>query len=140
MKNQLQNWLQETLNRLFIKQPKYFKYWTWLSYLLMAICGIPYILQQAHNIWPSFQLPDAIIILSNKFVTGASAAMLLMSKLVVKTPQVGQTTEGQAVQVTSPTQMPFTSKSEAAEIEKKKPPLETIPEVPAAPGDNKPNV
>lgn len=134
MNNLLLNWLQETLNRLFIKQPKYFKYWTWLSMFGMAVSGIPYVLVQFNII-----LPEPFATFSNKFVSGMSIAMYWMSKLVVRTPQVGKTTEGQAIQVTSEKEMPFTAKSEAAEVAKEKPPLEVIPEVPEkAPEENKP--
>lgn len=127
------NWIEETLNRLFIKQPKYFKYWTWLSMILMVVSGIPYLLQQVHNIWPSFKLPDAIVLLSNKFVSGASLAMLWMSKLVVKSPIVGKTDEGHAIHVTNEEKMPFTTNSEKKDIEKQKPPVQEMPEVPEAP-------
>lgn len=125
MNNLLINWLQETLNRLFIKQPKYFKYWTWLSMVGMVVSGIPYVLTAL-----GITLPEPFATTSNKFISGVSIAMFWMSKLVVKTPQVGKTTEGQAIQVTSEKEMPFTAKSEAAEVEESKPPLETIPEVP----------
>lgn len=126
--NPLFDWFQETLNRLFIKQPKYFKYWTWLSMVGMAISGIPYLLT-----WFGVVLPEPLASTSSKFFTGVSVAMFWMSKLVVKTPQVGQTTEGQAVQVTSEKQMPFTAKSEAKEIESKEPPPKVLPSVPETP-------
>ncbi len=125
MNNPLLNWLQETLNRLFIKQPKYFKYWTYLSYFGMAICGIPYVLNML-----GIHLPEPFSTMSNKFISGVSVALFWMSKLVVKTPQVGQTTEGQAVQVTSEKQLPYTAKTEAAEVAAKEPPPPVLPEVP----------
>lgn len=125
MKGGILLWLQETLNRLFIKQPKYFKYWTYLSYVLFAISGIPYLVNQFN-----ITLVEPFASMSNKLITGASVIMFWMSKLVVKTPVVGSTTEGQAVQVTSQKDMPFTSRSEAKEIADKIPPIKTIPEVP----------
>lgn len=128
MNGTLLNWLQETLNRLFIKQPKYFKYWTWLSYLLMAICGIPYVLSSLN-----IELSEPFATLSSKFISGIGVALFWMSKLVVKTPVVGQTTEGQAVQVTSEKDMPFSAKSEAKEVDQTKPPVEVLPSVPEEP-------
>src|SRR6186997_2436264 len=111
MTNPLVLWLQETLNRLFINQPKYFKWWTYLSYFLMALCGIPYLLSSLNIV-----LPEPFATLSSKFLSGVAVMMFWMSKLVVKTPAVGQTTEGQSVQVTSEKEMPYTAKSEAKEI------------------------
>lgn len=91
----LRKWLVETLNRLFIKKPKYFKYWQWVSIALMSICGIPYMLVQF-----SVSLPDWLQVLSNKFVSGASIAMLIMSQLTVKPPDQPQPV--------NPEKMPFT--------------------------------
>lgn len=130
MANPLILWLQETLNRLFIKQPKYFKYWTYLSYFGMAICGIPFILTSLH-----IELPEPFATFSSKFISGMAVMMFWMSKLVVKTPVVGATTEGQAVQVTSKGSMPFTSKTEAEDVDKSQPPIEVLPSVPETPPD-----
>lgn len=115
------NWLSETLNRFFIKQPKYFKYWTWLSYAAMAISGIPYVLVQFN-----IHLPEPFATLSNKAVTWCAFVMLFMSKLAVKTPVVGQTETGLEVKVTDEKKMPFSAKVEKKEIAEKIPSPEVL--------------
>ena len=99
-----------------MKQPKYFKYWTWLSYGLIAISGIPLLLVQFNII-----LPQPFATLSNKFVSGVGTAMFIMSKLAVKTPIIAQTEAGQAVNVLNIQKMPFTAKTEAKEVSEENP-------------------
>lgn len=133
MSNPLADWLTETLNRLFIKQPKYFKYWTWLSVAGMVISGIPYVLTALGII-----LPEPFASTSSKFISGVSVAMFWMSKLVVKSPQVGKTTEGQAVHVTNEKKMPFTSADEKKDAQEAVPPPPVLPSVPETPPKTKP--
>lgn len=121
----LTDWITETLNRLFIKQPKYFKYWSWLSYAGMGVSGVPYLLT-----WFGVELSEPFATLSNKFVTGVSVAMYWMSKLAVKTAPVAQTETGEAIKITDDKKMPFTSKSEAKDVDKTVPPPPVVPEVP----------
>lgn len=128
MANPLTDWLQETLNRLFIKQPKYFKYWTWLSVAGMVISGIPYALTAL-----GITLPEPFASTSSKFISGVSIAMFWMSKLVVKSPPVGQTLQGSEIRVTDEKKMPFTAADEKKDVEETKPPLEVIHEVPETP-------
>lgn len=106
------DWLQETLNRLMMKRPAYFKYWTWLSSAAMILCGIPYLLHQ----FPDVILPDWAHVLSNKVVSWAAIVMFIMSQLTVKNPIVGQTQEGTPVKAADETKMPFTTKVEAIKV------------------------
>lgn len=119
------NWIQETLNRLFIKQPKYFKYWSWLSGAVVVVCGIPYVLVQFN-----IHLPEPFATLSNKAATAAATVAFVMSMLAVKAPTVGQTEEGSEIKVTNDKKMPFTANAEKKEVEKAVPPVQTIPNVP----------
>ncbi len=121
----LLNWIRETLNRLFISKPEYFKYWTWLSYLVLLVSGVPYLLTQFN-----ITLPEPFATLSNKFFSGVGVAMYIMSQLTVQNPVVGQTEQGHAITVLDTAKMPFTTKTEAIDIKESKPPPEVIPEVP----------
>jgi len=122
------NWLRETLERLFMKSPKFFKIWQLISTLTMIISGVPYILTAL-----GVHLPEPFSTLSNKVVTFCGATALLMSSLTVKTDPVAQTEEGKAITVLPTDKLPFTKKTEAKEVQDKVPPPPVIPEVPIKP-------
>lgn len=127
----IKDFLQETLNRLFMHKPKYFLYWQIVSYVGMAVCGIPYLLQQ----FPDLILPDWMQWLSSKLISAFSFAMFVMSQLTVNAPTVGTTTEGTSIKVIDETKMPFTAKAEEKKVEGSVPPPPTIEEVPEAGND-----
>lgn len=121
----LKDWIQETLNRWFIKKPKYFTYWQWATGVTTAICGIPYILVQFN-----VTLPEPFASLSNKVVTWAAGAAFMMAQLTVSTPTVAQTEAGSAVKVTDKEKMPFTTKVEDKKVDDAvpPPPVADVPE------------
>lgn len=118
------DWLTETLNRFFHNQPQYFKYWTWLGYALTLISGLPYLIVQFH-----IKLPEPFATMSNKFISGVAIALVVMSKLTIKNPTVGQTKQGEAVKVTSEKTLPFTAKAEKQVVEDTEPQPPVIKEI-----------
>jgi hypothetical protein len=113
----IKDWLQETINRLFIKKPKYFIYWQWISGLATMICGIPFLLKNLN-----IELPDPFDTFSNKLVTWVGFAIFVMGQLTVSAPPVAQTPEGGAVKTIDDKKMPLTAKSEAKKVEEMIPP------------------
>jgi hypothetical protein len=116
------NWLRETLQRLLLKSPKFFKIWSWFWGAVMFISGIPYLLTQFGVV-----LPEPFASLSNKVAATAGLIGLFMSSMTVKTAPVAQTEEGKAITVLPTGKLPFTEKSEAQEVEATKPPPPVIP-------------
>jgi hypothetical protein len=119
------NWLRESLQRLFMKSPRFFKIWQLISSLTMLLSGVPYILTAL-----GVNLPEPLSTMSNKIVTYCAATALFMSSLTVKSPPVGQTEEGKAVTVLPTDKLPFTQKSEAIDVAKTVPPPPIVSEIP----------
>lgn len=130
----LKDWFKESWQRFKMKRPRFFIILSRIASLVILIPGIPYGLRQAEHILLQFGIhytfPEILTVLSNKFALGLGVGMKVASWLTVKTTPVGQTTEGQAITVLDKDKMPFTTKSEAKDVEESKPPLEVIPEVP----------
>ena len=120
------NWLRETLERLFMKSPTFFKIWQIIATLMMIISGVPYILTAL-----GLHLPEPFSTLSNKVIAFCGATALFMSSLTVKTQPVAQTEEGKAITSLPTDKLPFTKKTEADEVAKTIPPppiVEGLPE------------
>lgn len=131
----LKDWLKESWNRFKMKQPKFFTILSRIASLVILIPGIPYTLRQIENgllefAGITYNFPDFLTVLSNKLAIGIGVGLKIGSWLTVKTTPVGQTAEGQAITVLNKEKMPFTTKSEAKDVEETKPPLEVLPEVP----------
>jgi type II secretory pathway component PulC len=119
------NWLRETLQRLFMKSPTFFKIWQIISTITMVLAGVPYILTAL-----GIHLPEPFSTMSNKIVTFCAATALFMSSLTVKTQPVAQTEEGKAVTVLPTNKLPFTQNTEAQEVKDAMPPppVANVPE------------
>lgn len=118
------DFISETLQRLFQKSPKFFKWWQIVSGIFTIGAGIPYLLVQCN-----VHLPEPFATMSNKAITFFAAGAWFMSKLTVKSPPIAQTENGEAITVLDKTKLPFTTKSEAKEIEQTVPPPPVISEV-----------
>lgn len=117
--NMFISFIQETIQRLFQKSPKFFKLWQIVYGGLILLTGVPYTLTQF-----GVSLPEPINTMSNKAVAFFAAGAWLMSRLTVKSTPVAQTEEGKAITLLDSKKLPFTTKTEAKEIE------ETIPQPP----------
>jgi len=108
--NALILFLQETLQRLFTKSPKFFKVWMIISGVLVLITGIPEALEALGiaNI-PVFW-SDAI----NTAVAWASRAAFIMSLLTTQNTPVEVKEDGAIVTTQSAKSLPFTAADAAA--------------------------
>lgn len=123
--SQLVNFLTEAWNRLRTKSPKFFFILQLLGASLTLAGYIPSMLQQ----WFNVIVPGHIITMCediSKYAAGFFGASMLSAKAKI----VGKTDEGNAIVVTNEKNLPFSAKVEQKEIDKTKPPIEVIPEVP----------
>jgi len=136
----LKDWLNEAWHRFRMKQPRFFVILDRIASLVILIPGIPYALKQIEEALLQFGVhytfPIILTVLSNKFAVGMGMGLKLGSWLTVKTQPVGQTEEGKAITVLETSKMPFTSKSEAKDVDEQKPPPPILPEVPEPKPDN----
>jgi len=106
--NQVLNFLQEMLQRLFTKSPMFFKVWVFISSAFVLITGVPDFLSMFH-----VQIPN----LWNEHVTQAvawsSRAMLFMSALTTQSKPTAITEDGTILKKTDEKKLPFTAKNEA---------------------------
>lgn len=128
----LLKWLQETLNRFFIKRPEYFKYWGVISNFLMLLSGLPYLIQGVAWVF-GFEVPGIVDIMANKLAFGIGIGLKMMTMLTVKSPAVAQTEEGSAVKVTDEKKFPFTSQAEKKDVDETVPPPPVVTDVPEKP-------
>lgn len=138
----LKDWLKESWQRFKMESPKFFTILNRLASLIILIPGLPYTLRQIENILFEFGVvytfPDILTVLSNKLAIGIGLGLKLGSWLTVKTTPVAQTEAGQAITVLEKSKMPFTTKSEAKEVEEIFPPPPVVPEVPEPEEINEP--
>lgn len=126
----LADFFREMLNRLKTKSPVFFKVLMIVAASLTFAGYLPSALQR----WMDVDVPGQMISICEaiaKYATG----FLFACGLTVKTPTVGQTTEGSEVKVTDPVAMPFTAKKEKQDVAKEVPPPEVLEEVPETPAD-----
>jgi len=119
------NFLRETLERVFQKSPKFFKWWQIISGVFTFFTGVPWILEQFN-----INLPPPFDVMANKAIAFFSAGALFMAQFPVKATTVAQTEEGKAVTVLNTTNLPFTQKSEAKDVKETQPPppIANVPE------------
>lgn len=111
--------LQELLQRLFTKSPKFFKIWTIISGTLVLITGIPDFITFL-NI-NGFTLPNLWNTEVTKAVAWASRAALFMSLLTTQSKPVGvvSTNDGaMVIKATDDKQLPFTAATEQKSADK----------------------
>lgn len=116
--NQILLFLQETLQRLFTKSPKFFKIWTLVFSILTLITGIPELLTYLGVV-----LPTEIAFFASKFIAYVSMGCLLMSKLTTQSKPTGVTDEGVLLKKTDDVALPFTTQAEVKANKKELPVL-----------------
>lgn len=110
MKANILTFLQENIQRLFTKSPKFFKIWTIVSTILVLITGIPDLI----NSLPfHVTIPDLWNARVTVAVAWASRAALFMSLLTTQSSAVGVTPGGNVVKMTADDKLPFTAATEA---------------------------
>ena len=101
-------WLQENIQRLFVKSPTFFKVWIWISGALVLITGVPeFITAMPFNI----TIPDLWNAKITLIVAWASRGVLLMSLLTTQSKPAAITTTGAVLKVTD-NKLPFTAVTE----------------------------
>lgn len=116
MKANVLTFLQENLQRLFTKSPKFFRIWTIVSGALVLITGIPELISALPF---DVHIPDLWNAKVTEAVAWASRAALFMSLLTTKSEPVGVTAGGNVLKVTDATKLPFTAATEAKSADKK---------------------
>lgn len=113
MANPVISFLQEYLNRLFVKSPLFFKRLQLVAALLTFAGYVPSMLQ----VWFNVIVPGNIIHLCetiSKYSTGFFAAALLPTQSAT----VAQTSTGDLLKVTDEKKLPFTAASEEKTADK----------------------
>lgn len=110
MNNPIIGWLQETLQRVFTKSPKFFKVWIAISGLLVLVTSLPNLIDFLNisginipNIWN-----DKVTLA----VGWAAKGVLLMSILTTQSKAEGITTNGKVLKITNEEKLPFTANFE----------------------------
>jgi len=111
MKNQLTDWLAENVNRLFVKSPKFYQVWQWVSGAVVAISGLPLTLD-----YLGIKLPAPYDALENKTVLIAAGVALFMSSLSSQSKVVSNTKDGVIVTPTDAAKLPFSAAVETKAI------------------------
>lgn len=107
--------LQEFLQRLFTKSPKFFKVWTWISGALVLITGIPAFITMLPV---GITIPDIFNQGVTTAVRYAGTGVLLMSLLTTQSKPVGVTETGAVIKSTDGKQLPFTAAAEQKSADK----------------------
>lgn len=113
-KSNIITFLQELLQRLFTRSPKFFKIWTIIAGALVLVTGLPELLT-AINI----NVPDLWNAKITTAVAWASRAALFMSLLTTSSKPAGVTPTGTIIKATDTTKLPFTAAEEKKEAVKK---------------------
>lgn len=113
--NNILAFLQEMVQRLFLKSPKFFRVWQLISGALVLITGIPQLLAAF-----SVKLPEEI---NNNLTTAigwASRGIFIMSLMTTQSkPAAIDSETGEVLKKTNSERLPFTANSEIKEAEKK---------------------
>lgn len=99
--------LQEMIQRLFTKSPKFFQIWQMISAATAAVTGLPDLLKAI-----SIQLPPTLLTFENKTVGIASTAVLFFTLMTSQSTVVAKDTTGTPLKQTDTGSLPFTSKIE----------------------------
>lgn len=116
--------VQETLQRLFNKSPKFFKVWNLINAVVAVVAGIPALLIQLDIILPPDKHWVAVLI---KLSATAGTWGYLMGKLSVERPVVTQ--EGLVVEPKKEIALAYTDKVETKQLMKQDVIREAVPAV-----------
>ena len=83
MKQQILDFIGESLNRLFQKSPKYYIWWKIISGTVAGIATLPTILAMFHIIVPTPWAPQV-----THLIAAAAYGVLFMSQIPVKNPTI----------------------------------------------------
>lgn len=111
--NQVLNFLQENLQRIFIKSPLFFRIWQIVSGAAVLITGLPDFLNQFDIV-----LPEAWQALASKGIAWASSGMFFMTLLTTQSKPVAITETGEVLKKTDESKLPFTAKNEGKVADK----------------------
>lgn len=100
-------WLQESLQRLFKKSPKFFRIWQMVLGFTVVVTGLPALLTG----W-GIELPEALTILQNKVIAYISTGAFIMTQLSTQSTVVGVTPQGDILKKTDQKALPFTAQQE----------------------------
>lgn len=114
MENQFLLFLQEIVNRLKAKSPKFFVVWQWIFAIALAITGIPSFLDMIHI--PVHTVFEPYI---NKAVAIASGLLWVMSKMPVANQTITVTSDQAVLQKTDSKALPFTKQEQIKQAETK---------------------
>jgi len=101
------SWLQENLQRLFVKSPLFFKIWALISGSLILITGVPDFINMLHI--NGFEIPNLWDAAITKAVGWASRGVFLMSILTSQSKPAAITDQGEVIKSTDTKKLPFTS-------------------------------
>lgn len=117
-------WLSENLQRLFKKSPLFFKIWTGISGLAIAITGLPAFLAGV-----GIHLPGPWEAVENKVVADIAIGVFIMSLFPSQSNINSISPQGVANKQTDPIRLPFTAAAEMRVAEKEGRPTEIDPNV-----------
>lgn len=109
--------LQENLQRLFVKSPLFFRIWTLIFGALVLITGVPDFVNMLHI--NGFVIPDLWNDAVTKAVGWASRGGLLMSLLTTQSKPAAITDQGKIIKTTNTKKLPFTAAVEQKSAVKK---------------------
>lgn len=107
-------WLQENLQRLFTRSPKFFQVWNIVNGAIALLAGVPTILVSAGVVLPPARWAELIM----KIAAAAGAWGYFMGKLSVQRPTI--TKEGEVLEPAKDAPLAFTDKVEAKKVEAQK--------------------
>ena len=107
--------LQEILQRLKTKSPRFFKVWNFINSVILLFSGIPTILNMLNIQSLNVILPNKATEVVLKIIAFSAAWGLFMNKLTVKNTHEVVEDSGTLIQKPC-TDLPFTSKKEPAKL------------------------
>ncbi|HEY5391070.1 MAG TPA: hypothetical protein VIJ57_03060 [Hanamia sp.] len=107
--------LQENLQRLKTKSPKFFRVWNFINSVILLFSGIPTILNMINISSLDVILPNSATKIVLKIIAFSAAWGLFMNKLTVKSSH--EVVEDSGVLIQKPCDsLPFTAKKEPAKL------------------------
>jgi hypothetical protein len=112
MDSLLLKWVRESLNRLFLQSPSFFKVWQKIGVALMLVFGIPEALEEINKL---FQLdiwqyvPEPIRFFANKTFAAVGLTIRIMASLVI-TPTNPTPVTKDGNEASSNAKLPFTNR------------------------------
>jgi len=110
--NQLLTFLQELVNRVRTKKPRFFVYLQWITGAMGAITGLPALLAS----W-GITLPPVMMTFENKLVAACSTGFFIASQLTTASPVAAVTEEGDVLKQTDAGKLPFTAQAEVKNVQ-----------------------